>query len=70
MDQGWCYSTLDLHIGCASSATDCWNQCEAALGDDLVAVVETSRAISVELNSVLRSATRSGSAYGMRDGGP
>ena len=38
MDQGWCYSTLDLHIGCASSATDCWNQCEAALGDDLVAV--------------------------------
>ena len=38
VDQGWCWSTLDLYIGCASSATDCWNQCEAALGDDLVAV--------------------------------
>ena len=38
MDQGFCYSEVDYYAGCASSATDCWDQCEEIFGDDLVAV--------------------------------
>ena len=35
---GWCYSSLDDHVGCAASPGDCWAMCEDEYGDGLVAI--------------------------------
>ena len=35
---GWCMSTLDEFVGCTASPSECWATCEAAYGDDLVAI--------------------------------
>ena len=35
---GWCYSDLDEHVGCAASPGDCWAMCLGYYGDGLVAI--------------------------------
>ena len=35
---GWCYSDLDEHVGCAASPGDCWAMCEDEYGDGVVAI--------------------------------
>jgi len=36
--KGWCHSDLDELMGCTASPGDCWEMCEDAYGDGLVAI--------------------------------